>query len=154
MASIQQLPRSFRAVIRHKDFYESRCFKTREEAETWAAITEEAYRRAKGQEVWVAPPQGLNLIPGLPTLEDLRNTAVEPLGEAVYFLFQGDEVVYVGESKNVLARLAEHVRNNGYGRNFDRYVVLPCLPGTRKRIESHYIALLRPTFNTHGLPRL
>jgi hypothetical protein len=60
----------------------------------------------------------------------------------VYFLLDGDEVVYVGQAVNVYARIGQHV-----GKRFDRYAFVPCSVDALDRLESLYIHCLRPRLN-------
>jgi hypothetical protein len=60
----------------------------------------------------------------------------------VYFLIEGDEVVYVGQSVNVYARIAQHA-----AKIFDRYAFIPCSVDALDRLESLYIHFLRPKLN-------
>jgi excinuclease UvrABC nuclease subunit len=47
-------------------------------------------------------------------LRSLRASAVQRLGNVsgVYFLFDGDELVYIGQGWNCLLRVAEHTRKD------------------------------------------
>lgn len=47
-------------------------------------------------------------------LHSLRTNAVQRLGNVsgVYFLFNGDELVYIGQGWNCLLRVAEHTRKD------------------------------------------
>lgn len=151
MASIQQLRKSVRAVVRRKNFYASRSFKTREEAVAWAAAQEEELYRRNNADVpnlfTLDSPRAVGILPPVPSAEDIISIANHCPKSAVYFLLQGNEIVYVGESHNVLGRLAEHWKNVNYGRTFDRYAVLPCDASTRKLLEKHYIRKLKPKYN-------
>lgn len=60
----------------------------------------------------------------------------------VYFLLQGSEVVYVGQSVSVYARIAQHEH-----KRFDRYAFVPCAKEMLDQMESLYIHLLRPRLN-------
>ena len=60
----------------------------------------------------------------------------------VYFLLDGDEVVYVGQAVNVYSRIAQHTN-----KRFDRYAFVPCAVDALDRIESLYIHCLRPRLN-------
>lgn len=60
----------------------------------------------------------------------------------VYFLLDGDEVVYVGQSVNVYSRIGQHT-----GKRFDRYAFVPCPIDALDRLESLYIHCLRPRLN-------
>jgi predicted GIY-YIG superfamily endonuclease len=60
----------------------------------------------------------------------------------VYFLLDGDEVVYVGQAVNVYSRIDHH-----RGKKFDRYAFVPCQPSMLDRLESLYIHFLKPRLN-------
>jgi hypothetical protein len=69
----------------------------------------------------------------------------------VYFLCLGDEVVYVGQSVNVPARIMTHINESRRpaGKRFDplRIFYLP-VPGSElSRIESEFIGKLQPEYN-------
>ena len=61
----------------------------------------------------------------------------------VYFLIANDEVIYVGQSVNVYARLSQHAS----GKYFDRYAFIRCKPDILDKLESLYIHCLRPKLN-------
>jgi len=80
-------------------------------------------RRQKGDYRWVPPKQGK------------------------YRLFQGERVVYVGESKNIPRRLQQHEKNMKYWGSYD-YVATPgSKTVTRRNIEKRSIKRNRPTRN-------
>lgn len=60
----------------------------------------------------------------------------------VYFLLDGDEVVYVGQSVSVYSRILQHT-----DKLFDRYAFVPCAVDALDRLESLYIHFLRPRLN-------
>ncbi len=62
----------------------------------------------------------------------------------VYFLIDDTEVVYVGQSVNVYARIAQHK-----DKQFDRYAIVPCAVNMLDKLESLYIHCLRPRQNGH-----
>ncbi|HGA7692125.1 TPA: GIY-YIG nuclease family protein [Salmonella enterica subsp. enterica serovar Virchow] len=72
------------------------------------------------------------------------STAALPWNHAtgVYFLLDGDDVVYVGQSRNVYSRISSHP-----GKNFNRYAFVPCAVEALDKLESLYIHLLRPKLN-------
>ena len=69
----------------------------------------------------------------------------------VYFLCQGDEVVYVGQSVSVPDRVMSHIRESRRpaGKMFDplRIFYLPVPESELLRVESEFIARLRPRYN-------
>ena len=70
----------------------------------------------------------------------------------VYFLVEGDEIVYVGQAVNVYARISQHALT----KTFSRYAFVPCKPDMLDRLESLYIHVLRPKLNgnIHGMAKL
>lgn len=60
----------------------------------------------------------------------------------VYFLLDGDEVVYVGQAVNVYSRIGQHT-----DKRFDRYAFVPCAVDALDMLESLYIHCLRPRLN-------
>ena len=69
----------------------------------------------------------------------------------VYFLCLGDEVVYVGQSVNVPARIMSHIYESRRpaGKTFDhaRIFYLPVPESELLRLESEFIHRLRPRYN-------
>lgn len=67
---------------------------------------------------------------------------------AVYFVFDIDELIYVGASGGVANRIRDYYRDRRYGRlQWTHISVLP-VPGDIKfTIERHYIEKLHPTMN-------
>ncbi len=61
----------------------------------------------------------------------------------IYFLCLADEVVYVGQSTNLCARLAQH----GDDKVFDRAFYLVVRREDLDRIEGEFIRALRPRYN-------
>ena len=62
---------------------------------------------------------------------------------SVYFLFDGDELVYVGKSTNLFARIGTHVAE-GF-KKFDRFEFYET--DDQDRMEEFFIRLLRPKYN-------
>lgn len=60
----------------------------------------------------------------------------------VYFLVKGDRVIYVGQSVNVFARIAQHK-----DKAFERMAFIPCAEDMLDRLESIYIHFLMPEMN-------
>lgn len=64
----------------------------------------------------------------------------------VYFLRQGDEIVYVGQSISVYNRVNQHRSS----KQFDSVTLLPCKPEQLNNLEGFFIRLLRPKLNGHN----
>lgn len=60
----------------------------------------------------------------------------------VYFLLQGKEVVYVGQTKNGLTRIYQHK-----DKVFDMAYVMECDANELNRLENRYIFKYRPKYN-------
>jgi predicted DNA-binding transcriptional regulator AlpA len=70
----------------------------------------------------------------------------------IYFLLAGDDVVYVGQSIDVYARITAHVSHRT--KVFDRWAYLKADQNDLNTLERHYICLLRPQFNLAFKPVL
>lgn len=69
----------------------------------------------------------------------------------VYFLLQGDRIVYIGQSLNAPARILEHKREAA--KKFERVFIHFLPPEALVAVESLYIGLYQPEYNkTPGLP--
>lgn len=66
---------------------------------------------------------------------------------AIYHLLRGDEVVYIGSSVNVLARLA------GHPVDWDHARIFPCRLDDLDRLEAEHIAQHKPRLNRAGNTR-
>ena len=97
----------------------------------------------------------LEVVEAMQTLSDkitgkslLRHEQIVELGMpwqksgGVYFLIDGDRVVYVGQSVNIYSRIPQH-----YNKKFDKYAYVPCATHQLNVLESLYIHLLQPKFN-------
>lgn len=62
----------------------------------------------------------------------------------VYFLIRGEEIVYVGQSVNVHARIWQHEYSK---RGIDSFAYVECEKDVLDQLESIYIHTLRPAMN-------
>jgi hypothetical protein len=79
--------------------------------------------------------------------------AVVPCTKAsgIYFLVKGAEVVYVGQSIDMLHRIARHRRD---GQDFDGYACVECERDRLDELEAQYIAAFAPRRNlSFGRPK-
>tara|TARA_R110002167_G_C12314835_1_gene618493 strand:- start:32 stop:586 length:555 start_codon:yes stop_codon:yes gene_type:complete len=83
------------------------------------------------------PPKSIADIPNLKQVPD----NYEPV---VYFLALKDEVVYVGQSISVIARIKDHRRD---GKIFDRVYGIPCPRTELDSLEDKFIQTLKPLLN-------
>lgn len=75
--------------------------------------------------------------------KDLIQVDIHYYPPGVYFLCNGDEVVYVGQSINIFGRLVEHRQN----KNFDRIYILPIPEHELNAVEGALIRILKPKYN-------
>ncbi len=67
----------------------------------------------------------------------------------IYFLLEGDQVVYVGQTTSIETRLAQHV---GLHKAFDRVLAMPVPAADLGAVERTLICQLLPALNTTHLP--
>lgn len=72
---------------------------------------------------------------------------LKPDVTGVYFLFKGEECVYVGKSRRVHLRVSEHMRGDFRFKDFDSYTWLACSEAEAASLEVHYIMLFKPRLN-------
>ena len=130
-------------------------FASRDEAQAWAdreegrILSRAAASKALSRETFgaVLPKrvlQGRAWLP-IPEAELLQTAIPAAVLCGVYFLIRRSEVVYVGQSVNVFARLAQHLK--GRRITFDSFNVVPCKAEDLDSAEAHYIAALVPRNN-------
>jgi len=68
----------------------------------------------------------------------------------VYFLVMNDEVVYVGQSRDVAYRIRQHQERKK--DEFDRVFVVTCDPDMLACVEEAYISELKPKLNVQLRP--
>jgi hypothetical protein len=96
------------------------------------------------QTITTLPPASISGVKGLTELTH----ALYPPG--VYFLVDGDDVVYVGQSVNPMSRIGEHLRTkNG---KFDRVYFIPVPQFMLDAVEGGFIKLLSPKLNGNPGP--
>ncbi|WP_455153237.1 GIY-YIG nuclease family protein [Bradyrhizobium cenepequi] len=120
----------------------AKTFATAAEAERWANALEaehRATRRAARPGARAIHPTTWYEIQRLPRLDPAASTV------GIYFLFDGEECVYVGQSRQVHTRVREH-RVRGKIR-FTSYAWVPCQIGQLDELEKTYIDLLQPPAN-------
>jgi hypothetical protein len=88
-------------------------------------------------------PPALSVVPGLYQIPGI-------LRSGIYFLCEANDVVYVGQSVNVAARVGDHQNS----KKFDQIYYLPWPPDDLDRIEGAFIRAIKPRFNGGGLKRL
>jgi hypothetical protein len=64
----------------------------------------------------------------------------------IYFLMQGESVVYVGQSVDIGARIRSH--ENEAVKRFDKVFYLPCSEEALDSKENFFIGLYKPRYNS------
>lgn len=70
-----------------------------------------------------------------------------PITSGIYRLYQGDRIVYVGQTNNLRARLEEHESGKSYWGSYDYKSTRGVNTRVRKRMEGRAIAYNQPTRN-------
>jgi len=81
----------------------------------------------------------------IPVAGELEELGIRPRICGVYFLLFRGQVVYVGQSKDVVARINRHI--DEHLKEFDRVLYLPCPAELLDYYEKRLIVLLRPQYN-------
>lgn len=68
-----------------------------------------------------------------------------PIAGGIYFLFQGDKCVYVGQTKCFWDRSQQHQKN---GLHWESHAYFEAPKRHAKAIEAYYIRRMRPCFNS------
>lgn len=151
MSTIRERSGSWRAEVFVDGVRASKTHATKEAAEAWAGRKERGLRlkssAAVGHLLSHVPRRVLEAIRDCSYSEqDIVETAI-PTGipTGVYFLIAEGRITYVGQTKDVFARVSKHRRD---GKVFDAYNFIPCDAADLDRLESMYIAALLPHQNS------
>ena len=74
-----------------------------------------------------------------------KSQFMPPIVCGVYFLIREQQVIYVGQSVDVFARVVYHARERT--KIFDRYTVVGCQADELDKLEAHYIGRFNPPLN-------
>ena len=77
--------------------------------------------------------------------EELLKNRIKRNMRCIYFLFDGDEIVYVGQCKNGILRINEHSASKG--KKFDSYCYIECDKRKLNQTEFEYIVKFAPKYN-------
>jgi excinuclease UvrABC nuclease subunit len=72
----------------------------------------------------------------------------------IYALIKSNKIVYIGQSKNIIARITDHLRSN---KIFDSWNIVEnlgecCTQGELDRLENKYIRKFTPLYNKTSNP--
>ena len=157
MAYIREFRGKWRVEVQKHGQRVSKVTETKEDAELWADHIES---KLDAQTIRYTPrlvrngPDLVTMVPRL-VMEACRDVpydhnaileaaipTAKPSG--VYFLIRNGEVVYTGQSVDVLHRIARHRRE---GKVFDAFSYIECEREEMDRLESLYIRALVPLEN-------
>lgn len=88
-------------------------------------------------------------LPDLPQAVQLSEMNGTYSRSGIYFLWRGDAVVYVGQTRNVIKRVIEHMAERA--KVFDGVSFAPCPPRELAKTERFFIEALLPAYNRCGL---
>lgn len=104
------------------------------------------------------PPVVRRLVAHVPTMRHQLASAAESYSDSadrvtgIYFLLNGRDVVYVGQSVDVGGRVLAHRRDPS--KVFDRACYVPAKADELDSLEQAFIAMLRPALNRMHVPQL
>lgn len=88
-----------------------------------------------------SPPISISAMHGLCHIALTGNVS------GIYFLCDGNEVVYVGQSTCVIARLGQHIAEGAKVFDHSRVFFLPCPIASLNTVEKHFIDTIKPKYN-------
>jgi len=154
MAAYMERKGRWLACVRRKGFQTVRkTFSSKDAAQEWADEIERRIDMAKeGNAIPVEQISGhkkrAGVVPDeimyLPRI-DAHNGAI-----GIYFLFKGNECVYVGQSTQVHVRVREHRTKRNKSKDFDTYSWIPVPADKLDSLELHYIETIQPKLNSAG----
>jgi len=80
----------------------------------------------------------------LSEIDILQSCNPLPIMTGIYFLIDGYNVVYVGQSVNIFSRVSQHFNDK---KQFDSFAYIVCDKNILDKMESLYIHLLKPKLN-------
>lgn len=154
LAYIRELNGQWRVEVARRGTRKSRTFLTEAEGRAWGNLTEARLLRRHQREQAARESALASAIPRrvLDAINDTSYAANEvaehaiPCGTncGVYFLVLKGEVVYVGQSVDILNRISKHRRA---GKEFDAYNFIECAREDAPKVEADYIMAFMPTLN-------
>lgn len=157
MAYIRQWRGKWRAEVQKHGQRLSKVAETEDEARAWASHLEgQLEATAKRYKPRVVPigPDLVTMVPRLvldacrqiphSKLDVLEAAIPTARASGVYFLLSEGEVTYVGQSVDVLHRVARHRRE---GRAYDAFSYIECERSEMDRLEALYIKAFIPVGN-------
>lgn len=117
------------------------------EVKKWAA--KNLIKRIDGQElpfnlkIMIAPPKAVDAPETIREIDNLKQVPINLYPPGIYFLVKDDEVVYVGQSVNPIARIGNHT-----DKDFDRAYMIPVPSSMLNDVEGALIRAINPPLNS------
>jgi hypothetical protein len=149
MASFKKDGKVWRVQVYVHGARTSGTFKTKKEAEAWAKAREEMLRtlpilRRRQPLLSGSKSASLRRLTDLLDKDEIvRRAKANAAVSGVYFLVKNNDIVYIGQSQNVHARLTAH----GVLKEFDGFHVIPCPAQELLPLEASYIRKFNPPLN-------
>lgn len=88
----------------------------------------------------------IKIFGSIPEYEDIYKNKKQFVSSitGLYLLFKNDKVVYVGQSKNIFARLVAHQSE----KDFNGYYIYECSIEKAKALEIYFIINFNPEYNS------
>lgn len=135
MASFVRFKDKWRAHVFTNGRRESRVFRTLNQAKSWAVRRQSDLKRSS----WTPP--SIEILP-LSELRALPQVSPAEQASGVYFLWDGDRLVYIGQSKNIPRRVASHRVKPPAKHTWASYMSIPC--PWQLAVEALYIEAYLP----------
>jgi hypothetical protein len=155
MASITKVKEKWRAQVYVLGQRDSKMFETEGAARAWAVSREARLRKRSELSELLKVGEGIPNFPRriveamheapLDYDEIVKGTIPTSIMCGIYFLVKNERIVYVGQSTNVLRRVARHIED---GKDFDSFSITPCPKPDLDRMEAVYITAFYPELNT------
>ncbi len=116
----------------------SRTFGSKDEALAWATSLKDSELELMMEPKDRPLYQRVHKLPRLPATTGVVG---------VYFLFNGDDCVYVGQSTDIHGRVRSHKLQRDGAKDFDSYAFVEVNEGDLDSMESYYIFMLNPVLN-------
>lgn len=151
MASFKKYQKGWRVQLCVRGIRVSKTFDTKAEATAWAkAQTSALHTEAASTGFTKSLPKKVITFLQLSKLKSESEiiaaaTDIDDLA-GIYFLVQGDRIIYVGQSANVYQRASAHRSS----KDFDKIHIIQCPVEELRRLESLYIKRFNPELNRAG----
>ena len=151
MACIRKRGKSWQVIVARNGVRKSSTWPTRTEAQAWATAEETRLKSLAREASHNGQLRGIKVLAAMTKEDVVRAAKAYPRITGVYFLIAGDDVVYVGQSYDVMGRISTHNKSK---RMFDRYAFVEVAEEDLLKVEKAYITAFQPRWNiSHNVPQ-